>query len=141
MRSTKKRVFSVLIALTLCCMTVVSAAAIDTPWLPLEPDGGGSESTATTEDPNGAGDSAASDPAASSEAQNGANASQSSEREETSSAPQSQQTGNSRTEEAMATESSKGCNSLASGFGWLVVIGGAWMLCGTKHAEKKEVNK
>ena len=151
MRNTKKRVFSVLVALTLCCLTVIPVAAIDTPWLPLEPDGGGTETTATTEpsapveptdpDSDGTVESDAPDSIASSEVQNGTNAPQSTEREDDSSAPQTEQTEETQTKEPLATEKSEGCGSAVSGFGWLAVMGGAWMLCRSKHAEEKEVNE
>lgn len=48
MNETKKCVVSFAAAVVLVLVFSISAAAIDTPWLPLEPDGG--ETEATTED-------------------------------------------------------------------------------------------
>ena len=150
MRNTKERVFSVLVSLMLCCLTVIPAAAIDTPWLTLTPDGGENETTVTEPAPpvqptdpetDGTEESGTPDSTASNQPQIDANAPQSSECEENSSAPQSQQTEEFRTEESLETEASKGCSSATSGFGWMAMIGGVWMLCRTKHGEKKEVNE
>ena len=125
--------FSVLVSLMLCCLTVIPAAAIDTPWLTLAPDGGENETTVTEPAPpvqptdpetDGTEESGTPDSTASNQPQIDANAPQSSE-----------------SEESLETEASKGCSSATSGFGWMAMIGGVWMLCRTKHGEKKEVNE
>ena len=162
----KKSVFAVLVALTLCCLVVVSVTAIDTPWLPITPDGGNeSESVSTdentteptpsdpsnTEEPTqtGSGDGEEQDTpvtGTSSELQNGTNGTRPPESGSVTSSEQSDQTLQNSTPEqgsqasTSSEQTSDGCSTALNGCGWMfTAICGAWMLCRTKHAEEKEV--
>ena len=46
----KKRVLAITVILILCAYFAVSVSAIDTPWLPIEPDGADTETSSPTEE-------------------------------------------------------------------------------------------
>ena len=144
MRDMKKSVFSALVALMLCCLTVVSVSAIDTPWLPITPDGGGEQettasTTVTTEE--------ASEPSSeeNSKPQNSEKETQPSQGDSVaSSQPKETQGVSTPSADTNGTEPSnkpsKGCGSSVTGVCWIAVLSGAGMLCKKKRAEEKDVN-
>ena len=125
----KKSVFAVCVVLVVCCLTVVSAAAIDTPWVPITPD---SEETDTTEIPTES-------------TQNSTNETQSPQGDRVDSSEQNETMSNSATEQKTDTPTSSepkngGCSSSLNGCQWIVAtVCAAWGLC-LKTRRKKEVN-
>lgn len=156
MRSMKKSVFAVCVALMLSCMLAVSAAAIDTPWLPIAPDGTNeTEAATTTQDttdqpaPPSSGETGEQNTTGgevTDQSQNGTDEPQasvggvtSSEQNETTKNPTSEK----ETQAPMSSEPKNGgCGGAVRGYHWIAVaICAAWILCKTKRAEKKEVNE
>ena len=142
MRRMKKSVFTVLVVLMLCGLTFVSVSAIDTPWLPLAPDGGNedeatSTTEATTEDastPNSEEESRPQNSESGTQAtQNGGVASSQPEETVNDSAPT---TDSNRTE--LAGEPSRGCNSTVSGLGWMAILSCAWVVCQGNTQRKRK---
>ena len=144
MRRMKKSVFTVLVALMLCGLTLVSVSAIDTPWLPLTPDGGNedeatSTTAVTTEETNTPNSEEESIPQSSeqetqpSQTQDGSVASSQSKETANDSAPT---TDANRTESA--DEPSRGCNGTVSGFGWMAVLSGTWVVCRENTQRKRK---
>ena len=125
----KKSVFAICVVLMVGYLMIVSVGAIDTPWVPITPDSG---ETDTTEIPTES-------------TQNSTNETQSPQGDRVDSSEQYETTSNSATEQktdtAMSSEPRNGgCSGSLNGCQWIVAsVCMAWGLC-KKTRRKKEVN-
>lgn len=155
MNRVKKSAFAICAALVFCWLSVVSVAAIDTPWLTVAPDGGSETESVAPEAPTDTTPSSESKteeqqsaptPEASGEKTNGTNETQLPESSGVASSEQSvPQKDPAPVQGSQAPTSSEptsgGCGATMNGYGWIfALICVAWMLCKIKRAEEKEVN-
>lgn len=133
MKCMKKSVFLVCALLMICCLSVVSVAAIDTPWVPMAPDSEAEEDESITDEP-----SIESNP-------NDTDEIQSSQGDGAISSEQNETTSNSATEQVTDTPKSSepkpgGCNGSVNGYQWIMAtVCVSWMFC-RKARKEKEVN-